>query len=60
MGRDDLKVRTGTFVTMKEDVLFSVNVQSCDVYFRERWHRFPSGFPLKPIAMDFVERKRQV
>jgi hypothetical protein len=60
IGRDDLEVRTGTFITIKEDVVFGVNVHSYDVHFKERWHRLRLGFPLKLITIDFEERKKQV
>lgn len=60
IGRDDLEKRSGTFIAIKRDVVFGVNVHSDDVHFKGRWHRLRLGFPLKPITIDFEERKEQV
>lgn len=60
LGRDDLEMRTGTFITIKRDVVFGANVHSYDLLFRERWHRLRLGFPLKPVTIDFEEGKKQV
>lgn len=59
VGRNGLAVRSETFITIKEDVMFGVNLRSYDVYFKERWHRLRLGFPLKPITIDVEERKKQ-
>ena len=60
IGRDDLEVRTGTFMTIKEDLVLGMNVHNYDVHFKERWHRLRLGFPLKVTTIDFEERKKQV
>lgn len=63
--RDGAELRTGTFIQMKpiaayRDIVFGVNVRSHDVRFKDRWHRLRLGFPLKPITIDYEERKGQV
>ena len=60
LGRDDLEDRTGTFVRLKEDVVFAVNLDSFDVRFKERWHRLRIGYPFSPVTIDFEQRKKQV
>ena len=60
LGRDDLEDRTGTFVRLKEDVVFAIHLDSFDVHFKERWHRLRIGYPFSPITIDFEQRKKQV
>ena len=60
LGRDDLEKRTGTFVRIKDGIVFAINLDSYDVRFRERWHRFRIGYPFSPVTIDFEQRKKQV
>ncbi|SDF50733.1 hypothetical protein SAMN05428966_11691 [Massilia sp. PDC64] len=60
LGRDDLEKRTGTFVRVKDGIVFAINLDTWDVHFRERWHRFRIGYPLSPITIDFEQRKKQI
>lgn len=58
--RDIQETDTVNFERKRHGFVFGVNNERSDVHFKERWHRLRFGYLVRPITIDYEERKKQI
>ncbi|WP_409267742.1 hypothetical protein [Massilia sp. BHUDP2] len=60
LGRDIREQGSVTVIPKRHGFVFGVNNERSDVHFKERWHRLRFGYPVRPITIDYEQRKKQI